>query len=252
MTLTKIEPATIMMNFLRGRLVDVNAARSALGTAWVYDDWPRLTDLGANSFPRINITKIDESSQYLGISDDNQYESIILQIDVWAKKDHSHSYTLTDEALGTMGSTVNSNRLTFNTVPNTVTNIKHNAVAFGTITRKATDSLFTAPASLAAGNVEYSAATGNLNFSSADVASYDGQAITSTYIIVLEGEKLVRWMSRQVIKSIRSYWRSDSNFTGLFYPIKISAIIMPYDEETRLYRATVEYECRALNVGEGL
>ena len=252
MTKSKIEPATVVMNFLRARLTDVNATRAALGTAWIYDDWPRVEDLGANSFPRISVTQLDENSVYLGINDDNQFETVMLQIDVWAKKDQLHTLTKTDEALGTMSSTANSNRMTFTYVPTSVTNIKHNAVAFGTITRKATNALFTAPGSLAAGTVEYSASTGDLNFSSADVASYDGQAITSTYTVALEGEKLVRYLAREIIKNIRVYWRTDSTMNGLFYPIKVSSHILPFDEEIGMFRATIEYECRAFNLGEDL
>jgi hypothetical protein len=56
--------------------------------------------------------------------------------------------------------------------------ITHNGVAFATVTERANDAAFTA---VAAGTVEWSLATGNLNFSAADLVSYRGQEIRITY-----------------------------------------------------------------------
>jgi hypothetical protein len=151
-----------------------------------------------------------------------------------------------------MASTVNSDRFTFDHIPTAVTNVKHNGTSFGTITRKTTDALFTAPASLTAGTVEYSASTGNLNFSSADVTSYDGQAIVSTYTVYLEGEKQVAYLAREVIKEIRTGWRTDTTIKGLFYPVLISANPLNIDEDLGIYRYVVEYQFNAFNLGEGL
>jgi len=246
---TKIEPSRILVNFLRANITDINSGRSG---QWIVDHLVRYDNLGDAEFPRISITPLTESSEPLGMFDDNQWETITFQIDVVIKADQKLNVTETDEALGTMSLTVNSDRFTFNHVPNSVTNIKHNGTAFGTVTAKNTDSVFTAPASLAAGTVEYSLSTGNLNFSSADVASYDGQAITSTYVIVLEGRKQGRYLAREIVKSIRTNWRTDATIKGLMYPLKISNNAIVFEEEFGFFRQMLEYQFRAFNAGEGL
>lgn len=248
-TKVKIEPEMILTNFLRTNLTDINASRSG---QWIFPDFPRLASLGDASFPRVGITSLSESSEFMGLFDDDQYETIMIQIDVVTKKDLLHTATLTDEALGTMSATVNSNRFTFDEVPTAVTNVKHNTVAFGTVTRKNTDADFTAPASLAAGTVEYSGSTGNLNFSAADVASYNTQAITSTYAVALEGKKQVEYIGRDIIKEIKNGWRTDTTMSGLFYPNKIANTSVPLDEDLGIYRQMLEYQFKAFNIGEGI
>jgi len=246
---TKIEPSRILVNFLRYRITDINTGRSG---QWIYDSQPRADNLGNAEFPRIAVTVLTESGEPLGIFDDNQWETVSFQIDVITKKDLSFTKTVTDEALGTMASTINSDRFTYNLTPNVITNVKHNAVAFGTVTAKDTDANFTAPGSLAAGTVEWSKSTGNLNFSSADVASYDGQAITSTYTVNLEGKKQVQYLAREIVKAIRNYWRIDNTIRGLMYPLKISNIPQPFEESVGFFRQTLEYQFRGFNFGEGL
>jgi len=54
-------------------------------------------------------------------------------------------------------------------------------VSMGTFSRVAADANFTNPSSLSAGTVEQSIATGNLNFSSADLVSYSGVNIRVSY-----------------------------------------------------------------------
>lgn len=244
---TNIEPDKIMTNFLRAKLTDVNGSRSG---QWIFPDFPRYEDLGDNSFPRIGITIINSSSTSMGIFDDTQWENITLQIDIFAKKEKIYSVTKTDESLGVIS---NSPRLTYKYIPTSITNIKHNGTAFsGSITRKTTNSVFTTPSSLSAGDVEYSASTGDLNFSSSDLISYSGQTITSTYIIKLEGKAVCQYLAREVIKAVRGSWRTDSTFNGLFYPVLLNNVPIPFDEEFGVFRQTVEYKLNAINLGEGL
>ena len=242
----KIEADRILTNFLNANLTDINASRTK---AWIFPDFPRTKKLGDNQFPRIGITIIDESSDSLGIFDDNQWETIVFQIDVVAKKGLKYSVTTTDEAIGTMSSGASSNRLNYEYVPNTVTNIKHAGTSFGTVTLVATDSLFT---TVAAGTVQWSFSTGNLNFAAADITSYDTEAITSTSIIVLEGKKAGQYLGREIVKSIRTNWRTDTTMKGLLYPLKISNRPSPLDEDLGLFRQIIEYQFRAFNIGEGI
>ena len=252
MTKAPQEPDRIICNFLRSNITDINATRFLAGNQWIFPDFPRTSDLGDESFPRIGITIIDENSSAMGIFDDTQFETLTFQIDVVTKKGQKYSVTTTDEALGTMNASINSDRLTYTNIPNTINNIKHDGTAFTTITKATVDSDFTAPASLTTGIVEWSYSTGNLNFSAADITSYDTQAITSTSLIYLEGKKAAQYLARQVIKAIRTNWRTDITLTGLFYPLKIANNPIPYDEEFGIFRQTIEYQFRAFNAGEGI
>jgi len=249
MTKAKIEADRILTNFLRNNLSDINSLRSG---QYIFPDFPRVKDLGNTSFPRIGITIIDESSDSLGIYDDNQWETITFQIDIITKKGQKYDVTTTDEALGTMSSTVNSNRFTFIAVPNTVTNIKHAGSSYSTVTKKDTISDFSTPANMGSGTVEWAFSTGDLNFNSVDVTSHDGEAITSTSVITLEGKKACQYLARKVISAIRTGWRTDTTLNGLLYPVKVSNIPIPFDEDLGIFRQTVEYQFRAFNAGEGL
>lgn len=246
MTKAKIEPVRTMVNFLRNRLSDVNSSRSG---QWILPEFPRITGLGDAHFPRIGIITLSESSKAMSMFENNRYETITFQIDVIAKKDQVHTLTVTDEALGTISSGVNSNRLVYNYIPYSVTNIKHNTTAYGTVTQRATDSAFTTPS---AGTVEYSYSTGNLNFSSTDVTGHDGQSITSTYAVKLEGQSLVNYYAREIDKAIQNYWRTDVTINGLFYPVKINNSHFPLDEVLGIYRQVLEFQFNAFNLGEGL
>lgn len=249
MTKHKIEADRILVNFLKVNLDDVNATRSG---NWIYPDFPLVSSLGDNQFPRVGITILSESSDFMEINGDNNYHTVTFQVDVVSKKDLLHSLTVTNEALGTVSATINSNRFTYDFVPTTITNIKHNTIAFGTVTQKATDEVFTTPASLAAGTVEYSYATGTLNFSAADVTSYDTQAITSTYVVSMSGKKAVQHLARQIWKEIRNNWRTDMQPRGLFAPKLLANNPIPIDEELGIFRQTLEIQFNAFNIGEGL
>jgi len=82
----------------------------------------------------------------------------------------------TDTSLGTISNdprlTLTESQLTGYLPP-----IKHNNTYFPIINEVAADGNFTDPGSLSAGTVEWSLATSNLNFSSADLTSYSGQTI---------------------------------------------------------------------------
>jgi hypothetical protein len=240
-----IEPSRILVNFLKTNLTDPNSSRS--GSDWIYPDFPRTDDLNINSFPRIGITKITESGDRLGIYDDSTWENLSYQIDVITKKGLVCTITQTDDSLGTIS---NDPRLKFDYIPTTVTNIKHNGSAFGTVTQVATDALFTAPASLPAGTVQWSYSTGHLNFSSADLASYSGQTITSTYSSKMEGHKLTEYLARRIVYYLRTSWRTDTTFSGLYYPVKIDNSPMPFEEQTGIFRHKLEYKFNAINTGE--
>ena len=256
MTLAKIEPNTTFRNFLRKFLTDINASR-ANSTQWIFDDFPRLTALGNATFPRVSVVKVDENADPLGIFEDDEIATITLQVDVWTKKDHMNTLTTTDEALGTMASTVNSNRFTYQYVPTTVTNVQHDASSYGTVTIVDDDADFTAPGSLSANTVEVSKATGNLNFSSADVSSHDGEAITSTSVKKLEGEDAAKHISNDIRKAVKNNWRTESinngTFLGLFYPLRVGGPRpLPLDEELGVYRYNIDYTVQSFNTGEGL
>jgi hypothetical protein len=188
----------------------------------------------------------------MGLFDDTQYETVNFQIDVVTKKDQLHTLTITDEALGTMASNSNSDRMTFDFVPASVTNIQHDGVSYGIVTRVNTDADFTTPASLATDTVEYSASTGNLNFSAGDISGDVGEAITSTYTVALEGKKAAQHIARNIVKEIRANWRTDTTISGLFYPNKISNNPIPIDEDLGLFRQTLEYQFNAYNLGEDI
>ncbi len=249
MTKAKIEPDRIITNFLRNNLTDPNGSRSG---QWIYPDFPRVQGLGDNSFPRIGITLLSESSEYMGINDDAQFETIIVQIDVFAKKGNGQSVTISDEAIGTVSSSFNSNRLTYEYVPSSVTNIKHNAVSYGTVTKQNTNTDFSTPAGMSGDVIEWAESTGDLNLNATDVTADDGEAITSTSVIYLEGKKMCQYLAREIVKAFRGSWRTDTTLNGLFYPIKVNNFPQPLDEELGVFRQTLEYQFRAFNAGEGL
>lgn len=246
----KIEPDRILCNFLRRRISDVNSSRSG---QWIYTDFPRVASLGDASFPRIGITILSESEEPCGIYDDTQYGTVTLQLDIVTKKDLSFSQTVTNEAVGTVSSSINSDRLTLDYIPkdSTIT-IYHNAVAYVTCTKKALDSNFTAPASMAADVIEYSEGSGNLNLNATDVTGDDGEAITATYTFVLEGKKCCQHLARRVKEAIVTYWRTDDTLKGLFYPQFIRNEPTPIDEDLGIYRQVMEIRFNAFNVGRGL
>jgi len=249
MTKVKIEPDKILANFLRGSLTDINSSRS--GT-YIFPDFPRVKSLGNTEFPRIGITIISEDGKFLGMHDDDTRHKVVLQIDVIAKKDQIYSVTTTSEALGTMSSTANSSRMTFNQIPTTITNIKHTSTSYGTTTAVEEDANFTTPASLAAGTVQWSKATGNLNFSSADVSSHNGEAITSTYVVKMEGKKVCQYLARTIVKLIKNNHRTADTLKGMFDPVLMSNVPMPLEEDLGIYRQVVEYEFTMYNIGEDI
>lgn len=249
MTKTKIEIDRIFTNFLRTNLTDINSSRSG---QWIYPDFPRVKDLGDTSFPRVGITIINEESNPMGVYDDNQLYNVTVQFDVVTKKDLVNTLTVTSESSGSMSATINSDRLSMNYLPYTITNIKHNTTAFSTTSIVATDSIFTSPPLLGSGTVEVSFSTGNMNFDSTDITSYDGQDIETSYTVKLEGKRAVQHIARDIIKQIRTKWRTDTTFGNMFDPILINNTPMPLDENLGIFRQTVEYKIKKFNVGEGL
>jgi len=246
MTKVKIKADKIITNYLRTNLTDVNSSR--LGN-WIFPDFPRVVDLGNASFPRIGITIISDGSDMMGFNDNTQWHNINIQIDVVTKKDLSFTKTISDEALGTMAATSNSDRMVFDYSPSTVTNIKHAGTSYGTVTIRATDSAFTTPAT---GTVEVSYSTGNVNFSAADIVSGDTEAITSTYTVVMEGKKAVEHLAQEIVKLLRSNWRKNSELTGIQKLSLINNSSVPIDEDLGIFRQMLEYNVSMINVGEGI
>ena len=251
MTKIKIGPDDILKNFLRNRLTDINGSRSG---QWIYTDFPRTRGLGDASFPRVGITVLSGPGEFIGMSDDDTKYNCTLQLDIVKKKDLGFTITTTAEALGTMSSTVNSDRFTYDFIPTAVTNIKHNGTSYGTVTLKNTDALFTAPGSLTAGIVEVSRSTGNLNFSSTDVSSHDGEAITSTYTKYLEGKPQVTYLGGEVLKAIKNNWKTDDTFKGLYLEKNwlLDNRPMPLEEDFGIFRHMIVIKCYMYNWKEGI
>ena len=234
---------------MRKNLTDPNSGRSGY---WIFDDYPLSEPLGEDEFPRISITSINESSNPMGIFDDTQYADVTFQIDIISRNDQVFTVTTTDEAIGTVSSTINSNRLTFTTSPYTVTNIKHNTTSFGTVTSKKTNSDFTSPASLTGNIIEWSKSTGDLNMSSADVSSYNTQSLTSTSVIKLSNLFLCSYLAREIYKLIKNNWRTDTSLNGLFNPLLINSSPFPFDEDLSVFRHVMEYNFKIINPHEGI
>ena len=243
----RIEPDRELVNFLKSKLTDINSSRSG---QWIFPDFPRVRDLGDASYPRVGVTIISNSSQPMGLIDTDVYEEITFQIDIVTKKGLLFTVTTTDEAMGTVAATSNTNRMTYEYLPNTVTNIKHDGTSYGTVTMKDTNSDFTAPASLAADNIEWSYSTGDLNFNATDLAGDVGEAITSTSILKLEGKKCCQYLAREIIKAIKTYWRDDLN--NLINPVMINNMPVPIDEDLHLYRQVLEYKFNGFNYAEDI
>ena len=239
----------VLVNFLRSQLSDVNTSRSG---QWIFPDFPRVTDLGNASFPRIGVTTLSESGDPLGMYCDDVYDSVTFQIDVVAKKGQVYDVTTSGEALGTIRSTVNSNRLTFTSYPNSVGSVAHNGTDYANVVQVTTIGSFTTPSSVGAGTVQYAFSTGDLNFDSTDVTNHDGESITATSTTSLEGKKLCQYLARKIIVAVKNNWRSERTINGLFYPIKVSNISIPFDEELGIFRQTIEFQFKIFNAGEGI
>lgn len=241
--MTNLEPKTLVRNFLRNKLTDHNTNRT--GDNWVYDDWPHDT-LAPNSFPRVAVRAIGESGELIGLSDDDTWDEIIIQIDVLV---HSMtdviSITHTDEAVGII---LNTPRINLDYPAASVTNVKHNTTPFGTVNAAVNDSDFT---STGTGVMEWSKSTSNLNFSTADLSSYTGQSITSTYVESLEGEQLAMRVGREVAVAIRSQWRSNAFLNDLKIPVKISGPrVIEFGKPEGWHRVMLEYRWKGHNSGE--
>lgn len=242
--MTRLEPETLLRNFLRGQLTDYNSSRVA-GKEWIYDDWTR-DDLKVGSFPRVAIRKIGESGGMIGCADDTTWDGVIFQIDVLIHRDLGVlSVTHTTEALGVIS---NSPRLSFDYPAGSVTNIKHTTTAFGTVTKRTNNSDFTTPS---AGTVEWSLSTGELNFATADLSTYTGQSITATYVELLEGERLAKRIGRDIVVAIRSQWRNDDLLSGLIIPEKVSGpSVVEFGKPEGWHRVMLEYKFNSFNTGE--
>jgi len=249
MTRTKIEPDRILTNFLRVNLDDVNASRSG---NWIYPDFPRVASLGDAQFPRVGITIISESAEFMEINGDNNYHTVSFQIDIVSKKDLIHTLTVTSEALGTVSSAINSNRFTFDFVPTAISFLGYPGDTYGTVTQKATNEDFTTPAAMAADVIEWAFSTGELNLNATDVIADDGRAMIATYTVAMDGKKACQHLARQIWKEIRNNWRTDMQPRGLFAPKLLANNPIPLDEELDLYRQTIEIQFNAFNIGEGL
>jgi len=248
---TNLEPEAQIRNFLRSQLTDYNSAERVGGAQWIYDDWPN-DRLSANSFPRIVVRKMSEAGKMIGISDNETWDEIIVQIDVLVHGQLGDptdpgvlTITHTDEAVGDIA---NSPRISFDRIAHEVTNVKHDGSAFGTVTGRINDSDFT---SATPGAVEWSKSTGNLAFAAADLTTYAGEAITSTYSEKLQGEQLAKRIGREVAVAIRDQWRQDEFLDGLAIPDKMDGPkVVEFGIPEGWHRVMLEYRWRRLNTGE--
>ena len=142
--------------------------------------------------------------------------------------------------------------MNYSLIPHSITNVNHSGSAFPSVNFVNAVTDFSTAGSMSAGSVEVSKSTGELNFSSLDLTSYSGEAITSTSVINLEGEYLTKYLARQVISAIRNYWRTDVTFKPLFYPQIIQNIPVNNDEDLGVYRRMIELRVQMFNIWEGI
>jgi hypothetical protein len=76
--------ATAPTNDTSNVLIDYDF--NTAGTSWIYTDKPR-TDLGKNSYPRVSVMLISEEGVPEGLYDDDYWNTLRFQIDVYSKKD---------------------------------------------------------------------------------------------------------------------------------------------------------------------
>jgi len=247
--MTALEPETIYRNFLRGQLTDYNSANRS-GKEWVYDDWPR-DDLIKASFPRVTVIKVEENGPMIGIQDDTTWDTILLQVDVLVHRDTGVvTIAHTGEAVGVI---LNTPRLSFDQLPQIVSDVLHDAVSFGTVTSVVNDDDFTSPGSLATDEVEWSISTGNLNFSTQDLSDHSGEAITVDYTEELEGEVLAKRVGRDVVISTRTQWRTDTLLNDMIIPTKVSGPrVVEFGKPEGWHRVMIEYQWKRFNTGEQL
>lgn len=55
------------------------------GSNWIFPDRPDI-NLSKGSYPRVSVEQIDGSQEVLGMFDDQTWDSITIQIDVWTKE----------------------------------------------------------------------------------------------------------------------------------------------------------------------
>lgn len=251
--MARIEPDAELRNFLRANLTDLNSSGHA-GANWIFSGTPRTNVVTKGFFPRVFIKKLPGRGTPIGNKDNTTFNDANLQIDVLTTRaNETLTLSYTDQSLGVIS---NSPRISFADIPtkaSSITNIKHNTVAFGTVTQKSTEALFTSPASLAAGTVEWCYSTGTLNFSSADLASYAGQTITSTYSVDMDAEVAAMWIARQVCTKIEQYWRTDSTIGKIIQPVKtLDPVTMPYMQDEGVVMVSCSYNFKRFNIGEAL
>lgn len=240
--MANIEPERLLVNFLRQEILDINPGRTSPN--WIFDDFPQVT-LSSSNYPRISVTKITESGAPLGIFDDNVLDSVVFQIDVFAKKDKIYTINITAEIVGEI-----SQDLSLDYVPYEVTQITHDGTPFGTITLVNDDSGLTTPA---VDEVQVSLSSGRLRFNATDVTSYAGEIIGATYNYRLSNDKAANYLCRRVIETMRLQWRTNREVLGgLFYPVITQNINQPFDETRRAFRRTITCEWGVINAGTEL
>lgn len=245
---SRLEPHYELRNFLRKNITDINSTvHTGANINWIFGDEPSGEQISTDIYPRILIKQIARDKKPLGLRDTTTFGNVTLQIDITCSKDTGIlTITSTSESIGTIS---NSPRLNFDHIPNSVTNIKHDGTSFGTVTAVRNDDSFTSPASLAAGTVQYSRETGNLNFSSADLTSYSGQTITSTYVLSLDSEMAVKYLANEIERDIFDLWYTDTSIGGLLDPEIISSQILPFRIDARISRYMIEIKFKEFDMG---
>lgn len=236
------EPEKILVGLLRNNVTDLNGSRSG---QWIFPFIPEEFPSSLTKYPIVSCVCVNEDGEQEGLFDTDYWNNFSVQIDVFCRKHHLLTKTVTDEAVGTIA---NSPRISLDYIPTSITNIKHGGAEFTSVTAVSHDDDFTDPT---AGTCQYSLATGNLNFNSTNITTYAGQAITATYDIVLEGSNLARWVARDIIKQIRTVTKTDlSTSNVIYYPKLINNSVAPFDELNQIHRRIIEFRFNAENIGE--
>ena len=81
------EPDGVVRDFLTSFLTDPNSGSRPAGHAYVVSNWPVVSDLVFNDYPRISVVRPQESQKPFGLGGSTMFQTIRLQIDVWAKPD---------------------------------------------------------------------------------------------------------------------------------------------------------------------
>lgn len=242
--MAKIEPHKRVVGLLLNKLTDLNSANRT-GSKFVVPGFPMDYPTLKSECPKISVSLISNSGSLSGVGETDTWDGAVVQIDVWTKRGQVLTKTVTGESLGTIS---NSPRLSFDYLPNTVSNLYHAGSGFsGSGTEVDHDDDFTNPGT---GTFQYAFATQNVNFNTSDLTTYSGEAITADYAVKLSGEALADYYARNVIEVIKSNWKTDETTANILVdPEILSNDLIPFDEEFGMFRRSITIRFKGLNIG---